>query len=64
MGDPSTMMGPMKRQLIGYVPQIGLGALVNFFFDGFVLGKVGRGTQGESPTPARAFISEWGCVPV
>ena len=29
------MMGPMKRQLIGYVPQIGLGALVNFFFDGF-----------------------------
>lgn len=29
----------MKQQLGGLLPQLALGALVNFFFSGFILGK-------------------------
>ena len=30
----------MKRNLSGMVPQLAMGMVVNFFFNGFVMGKV------------------------
>lgn len=38
--DPSVMVNAVKSQLTGLIPQIMIGAWVNFFFAGFVLGKV------------------------
>lgn len=38
--DPSMMVNMLKSQLTGLVPQIVMGAWVNHFFAGFVLGKV------------------------
>ncbi|GMH38286.1 hypothetical protein BSKO_06170 [Bryopsis sp. KO-2023] len=38
--DPSMMVNMLKSQLTGLVPQIMMGAWVNHFFAGFVLGKV------------------------
>jgi hypothetical protein len=40
MTNPDMMMGMMKQQLGGLGPQLALGAFVNFFFRGFVLGKL------------------------
>lgn len=40
MANPDMMQGMMKQQLSGLVPQMALGVLVNFFFSGFILGKV------------------------
>ncbi|KAI7839421.1 hypothetical protein COHA_006822 [Chlorella ohadii] len=39
MTNPDMMQGMMKQQLGGLLPQLALGALVNFFFSGFILGK-------------------------
>ncbi|PNH09431.1 ER membrane protein complex subunit 3 [Tetrabaena socialis] len=38
--DPSVMVDMMKKNLTGMVPQLGMGMVVNFFFQGFVIGKV------------------------
>eukprot|EP00210_Caulerpa_lentillifera_P004151 g3957.t1 len=38
--DPSVMVNAVKSHLTGLIPQIMMGAWVNFFFAGFVLGKV------------------------
>lgn len=38
--DPSIMVDMMKKQLTGIVPQLAMGMVVNFFFQGFVLGKI------------------------
>jgi len=38
--DPSMMVNMLKSQLTGLVPQILMGAWVNYFFAGFVLGRV------------------------
>ncbi|GAB4819473.1 hypothetical protein N2152v2_006519 [Parachlorella kessleri] len=38
--NPDMMQNMMKAQMGGLVPQIGMGAFVNFFFSGFILGKV------------------------
>lgn len=38
--DPSMMVDMMKKNLTGMVPQLGMGMVVNFFFQGFVIGKV------------------------
>lgn len=40
MTNPDMMMGMMKQQLSTLGPQLALGAFVNFFFRGFVLGKL------------------------
>lgn len=40
MTNPDAMMGMMKQQLGGLGPQLALGAFVNFFFRGFILGKL------------------------
>lgn len=39
-GNPDFMQGMLKQQLGGLVPQMGMGAFVNFFFSGFILGRV------------------------
>lgn len=38
--DPSVMVDMMKKNLTGMVPQLAMGMVVNFFFQGFVIGKV------------------------
>eukprot|EP00201_Polytomella_parva_P023234 CAMPEP_0175042926 /NCGR_PEP_ID=MMETSP0052_2-20121109/2865_1 /TAXON_ID=51329 ORGANISM="Polytomella parva, Strain SAG 63-3" /NCGR_SAMPLE_ID=MMETSP0052_2 /ASSEMBLY_ACC=CAM_ASM_000194 /LENGTH=149 /DNA_ID=CAMNT_0016305853 /DNA_START=376 /DNA_END=825 /DNA_ORIENTATION=+ len=38
--DPSVMVDMMKKQLTGMLPQFAMGWVVNFFFQGFVIGKV------------------------
>mmetsp|Transcript_26727 Transcript_26727/g.72237 ORF Transcript_26727/g.72237 Transcript_26727/m.72237 type:complete len:259 (+) Transcript_26727:146-922(+) len=38
--DPTMMVDMMKKNLSGIVPQLAMGMVVNFFFSGFVLGKV------------------------
>ena len=38
--NPDMMQGMMKQQLMGLLPQLALGALVNFFFSGFILGRI------------------------
>lgn len=38
--DPSMMVDMMKKNLTGMVPQLAMGMVVNFFFQGFVIGKV------------------------
>ena len=38
--DPFIMVGMMKRNLSGMAPQLLMGMVVNFFFNGFVMGKV------------------------
>jgi len=38
--NPDMMTGMMKQQLGGLGPQVALGAFVNFFFRGFILGKL------------------------
>ncbi|CAD7697380.1 unnamed protein product [Ostreobium quekettii] len=38
--DPSMMVDMLKKNLTGLIPQIVMGAWVNYFFAGFVLGKV------------------------
>ncbi|GAX75882.1 hypothetical protein CEUSTIGMA_g3325.t1 [Chlamydomonas eustigma] len=38
--DPSVMMDMLKKNLSGMVPQFAMGMVVNFFFNGFVMGKV------------------------
>jgi len=38
--DPSMMVNMLKKNLTGIVPQLAMGMVVNFFFSGFVLGKV------------------------
>jgi hypothetical protein len=38
--DPSMMADMMKKNLTGLVPQLGMGMWVNFFFSGFVMGKI------------------------
>lgn len=38
--DPSVMVDMMKKNLTGLVPQLAMGMVVNFFFSGFVIGKV------------------------
>lgn len=38
--NPDFMQGMLKQQLGGLVPQMGMGALVNYFFSGFILGRV------------------------
>ncbi|KAJ9505026.1 hypothetical protein QJQ45_006458 [Haematococcus lacustris] len=38
--DPSMMVDMMKKNLTGVVPQLAMGMVVNFFFNGFVLGKI------------------------
>ncbi|KAG7668125.1 putative ER membrane protein complex subunit 3 [Nannochloris sp. 'desiccata'] len=40
MTNPDAMTGMMKQQLGGLGPQLALGAFVNFFFRGFILGKL------------------------
>lgn len=40
MTNPDMMQGMMKQQLSGLLPQLALGALVNFFFSGFILGRI------------------------
>lgn len=40
MTNPDMAMGMMKQQLSGLGPQLALGAFVNFFFRGFILGKL------------------------
>ena len=40
MTNPDMMTGMMKQQLGGLGPQLALGAFVNFFFRGFILGKL------------------------
>lgn len=40
MTNPDMMSGMMKQQLGGLGPQLALGAFVNFFFRGFILGKL------------------------
>ena len=40
MKNPDMMTGMMKQQLGGLGPQLLLGAFVNFFFRGFILGKL------------------------
>lgn len=40
MNNPDMMMGMMKGQITGFLPQIAMGMFVNYFFAGFVLGKV------------------------
>ncbi len=40
MANPDAMNGMMKQQLGGLGPQLALGAFVNYFFRGFVLGKL------------------------
>lgn len=38
--DPSMMADMMKKNLTGLVPQLVMGVWVNFFFSGFVMGKI------------------------
>jgi len=38
--DPSIMVDMMKKNLSGMLPQLAMGMVVNFFFGGFVMGKV------------------------
>ncbi|GFR50776.1 hypothetical protein Agub_g13041 [Astrephomene gubernaculifera] len=38
--DPTVMVDMMKKNLTGMLPQVGMGMVVNFFFQGFVIGKV------------------------
>lgn len=38
--DPTVMVDMMKKNLTGIVPQLAMGMVVNFFFSGFVIGKV------------------------
>lgn len=38
--DPSFMVDMMKKNLTGIVPQLAMGMFVNFFFSGFVMGKI------------------------
>lgn len=38
--DPTIMVDMMKKNLSGIVPQLAMGMVVNFFFQGFVMGKV------------------------
>ncbi|KXZ45653.1 hypothetical protein GPECTOR_52g52 [Gonium pectorale] len=38
--DPTVMVDMMKKNLTGMVPQLAMGMVVNFFFQGFVIGKV------------------------
>lgn len=40
MKNPDMMTGMMKQQLGGLGPQLLLGAFVNYFFRGFILGKL------------------------
>jgi ER membrane protein complex subunit 3 len=40
MTNPDMMNGMMKQQLGGLGPQLALGAFVNYFFRGFILGKL------------------------
>lgn len=40
IANPDAMNGMMKQQLGGLGPQLALGAFVNYFFRGFVLGKL------------------------
>eukprot|EP00889_Picochlorum_renovo_P002046 jgi/Picre1/29076/NNA_004469.t1 len=40
MTNPDMMSGMMKQQLGGLGPQLALGAFVNYFFRGFILGKL------------------------
>lgn len=40
MTNPDMMTGMMKQQVAGLGPQLALGAFVNFFFRGFILGKL------------------------
>ncbi|KAL6766150.1 hypothetical protein ACKKBG_A34895 [Auxenochlorella protothecoides x Auxenochlorella symbiontica] len=40
MGNPDAMQGMLKQQMGGLVPQMGMGAFVNYFFSGFILGRV------------------------
>lgn len=40
MTNPDAMTGMMKQQLGGLGPQLALGAFINFFFRGFVLGRL------------------------
>jgi ER membrane protein complex subunit 3 len=40
MTNPDAAMGMMKQQLGALGPQLALGAFVNFFFRGFILGKL------------------------
>ena len=40
MSNPEMMNGMMKQQLGGLGPQLALGAFVNYFFRGFILGKL------------------------
>lgn len=38
--DPSVMVDMMKKNMSGMVPQLAMGMVVNFFFGGFVMGKI------------------------
>lgn len=38
--DPSAMVDMMKKSMSGMVPQLAMGWVVNFFFSGFVMGKI------------------------
>lgn len=38
--DPSVMVDMMKKNMTGMVPQLAMGMVVNFFFGGFVMGKI------------------------
>ncbi|DBA83842.1 TPA: hypothetical protein ACH3X1_006357 [Trebouxia sp. C0004] len=40
MTNPDMMQNMMKQQLTGLVPQIAMGAFVNYFFSGFIMGKI------------------------
>lgn len=40
MSDPSFMVDMMKKNLTGLLPQLLMGAWVNYFFSGFVMGKL------------------------
>lgn len=38
--NPDFMMNMMKQNISGLAPQLAMGAFVNFFFSGFILGKI------------------------
>mmetsp|Transcript_308 Transcript_308/g.888 ORF Transcript_308/g.888 Transcript_308/m.888 type:complete len:256 (+) Transcript_308:358-1125(+) len=40
LSNPDMMMNMMKGQVTGFLPQIAMGMFVNYFFAGFILGKV------------------------
>lgn len=40
LNNPDLMTGMLKQQMGGLVPQMAMGAFVNYFFGGFILGRI------------------------